>query len=150
MDKVAEMLESKRLATLGREVKATAVMAALEAAQVPDARRDPGRRCAATRRSTRSRRPRSARWRSCSGEPASAPQALKAEMDGYLRAKNAEIEELKTGRRGGGAQAFAEAAGAQAARGSRRLHDVVAHFIEGADNPITAGAPKAPSKPSPA
>ena len=35
VDKVAEMLESKRLATLGREVKATAVLAALEAAQVP-------------------------------------------------------------------------------------------------------------------
>ena len=32
VDKVAEMLQSKRLATLGREVKATAVLAALEAA----------------------------------------------------------------------------------------------------------------------
>src|SRR5258706_76843 len=35
VDKVAEMLQSKRLQTLGREVKATAVLAALEAAQVP-------------------------------------------------------------------------------------------------------------------
>src|SRR5215468_617518 len=34
IDKVAEMLESKRLAPLGKEVKATAVLAALEAAQV--------------------------------------------------------------------------------------------------------------------
>ncbi len=35
IDKVAEMLENKRLETLQREVKATAVLAALEAASVP-------------------------------------------------------------------------------------------------------------------
>ena len=76
-------------------------------------------------------------------------EALKAEMDAYLREKNAEIEQLK--------QAGERAAAAftklqeRKRREEQRLHDIVSHFIEGADNPVTAGAPPAPpGKPSPA
>jgi predicted nucleic acid-binding Zn-ribbon protein len=78
-------------------------------------------------------------------------QAIKDEIDSFLKAKNAEIEELK--------QATEAAEKAFATLQSRkrkeeeRIHEVVAHFIEGAENPITAGprpAPAAPpSKPAP-
>jgi hypothetical protein len=70
-------------------------------------------------------------------------------MDAYLRQKNAEIEELKqAGERA--AAAFAKLQ-ERKRREEQRLQDVVSHFIEGADNPVTTGAPKPPpSKPSPA
>lgn len=148
IDKVAEMLESKRLATLGREVKATAVMAALEAAQVPirDVIQDAVLRDKALDAFEAAKEREISELRQASE---SRVEALKAEMDAYLRAKNTEIEELK--------QAGETAAAAfvklqdRKRREEQRLFDVVSHFIEGGDNPVTAGAPKAPpSKPSPA
>jgi hypothetical protein len=147
IDKVAEMLESKRLASLAREVKAAAVMAALEAAQVPireviqDAvLRDKALDAfeAAKEREVGDLRQQSE----------ARIETLKAEMDAYLRQKNDEIEQLK---RAGeqAATAFAKLQ-ERKQREEHRLHDVVSHFIEGADNPVSAGAPRSPSKPSPA
>jgi hypothetical protein len=148
IDKVAEMLESKRLASLGREVKATAVMAALEAAQVPirEVIQDAVLRDKALDAFEAAKEREIAELRQASQ---GRMEALKAEMDAYLREKNAEIEQLK--------QAGERAAAAftklqeRKRREEQRLHDIVSHFIEGADNPVTAGAPPAPpGKPSPA
>ena len=136
VDKVAEMLESKRLASLGKEVKATAVLAALEAAQVPirEVIQDAVLRDQALDAFEAAKEREVSELRAQSD---ARLEALKTEMEAYLRAKNLEIEELKK-------------AGEQAAhafmklqerkrREEQRLHDVVAHFIEGAENPVTTG-----------
>ena len=141
IDKVAEMLESKRLSPLGREVKAAAVMAALEAAQVPvrEVIQDAVLRDKALDAFEAAKEREVGELRQASEARLGA---LKAEMDAYLRAKNAEIEQLK--------QAGEQAAAAfvklqeRKRREEQRLHDVVAHFIEGADNPVTTAARKAP------
>jgi hypothetical protein len=148
IDKVAEMLESKRLASLGREVKATAVMAALEAAQVPirEVIQDAVLRDKALDAFEAAKEREVAELRAASE---SRLEALKAEMDAYLRAKNTEIEELKKAGEAAAA-AFAKLQ-ERKRREEQRLQDVVSHFIEGADNPVTTGAPPtSPSKPSPA
>ena len=147
IDKVAEMLESKRLATLGREVKATAVMAALEAAQVPvrEVIQDAVLRDKALDAFEAAKEREVSELRQASE---SRVEALKAEMDAYLRAKNTEIEQLKQA--GDAAAAAFAKLQERKRREEQRLFDVVSHFIEGADNPVTTGAPKAPSKPSPA
>jgi hypothetical protein len=148
IDKVAEMLESKRLATLGREVKATAVMAALEAAQVPirDVIQDAVLRDKALDAFEAAKEREVSELRQASEVRL---ESLKAEMDAYLRAKNAEIEELKKAGELAGA-AFVKLQ-ERKRREEQRLFDVVSHFIEGGDNPVTAGRPPAPpSKPSPA
>jgi hypothetical protein len=145
IEKVAEMLESKRLSTLGREVKATAVMAALEAAQVPirDVIQDAVLRDKALDAFESAKEREVAELRQASE---SRLEALKAEMDAYLRAKNTEIEELK--------QAGEMAATAfmklqeRKRREEQRLQDVVSHFIEGADNPVTTG-PRSQPRPDP-
>jgi hypothetical protein len=147
IDKVAEMLESKRLASLGREVKATAVMAALEAAQVPirDVIQDAVLRDKALDAFEAAKEREVGELRQASE---TRLEALKAEMDAFLRAKNAEIEDLKKAGELAGA-AFLKLQ-ERKRREEQRLHDVVSHFIEGADNPVTTGTPAPPSKPSPA
>jgi hypothetical protein len=148
VDKVSEMLESKRLATLGREVKATAVLAALEAAQVPirDVIQD------------------AVLWDKALDEFEAAKEAevkdlrtksearivaIKDEIDALLREKNAEIEGLKKAAEDA-EQAFVELQ-ARKRKEEDRLHEVVSHFIEGPENPITtsrrAASPPAPPKP---
>lgn len=141
VDKVAEMLESKRLATLGREVKATAVMAALEAAQVPirEVIQDAVLRDKALDAFEAAKEREVAELRHASE---ARLEALKAEMDAYLRAKNAEIEELKKAGEQA-AQAFMKLQ-ERKRREEQRLHDVVAHFIDGGDNPVTAGPRPSP------
>ena len=146
IDKVAEMLESKRLASLGREVKATAVMAALEAAQVPvrEVIQDAVLRDKALDAFEAAKEREVSELRQ---QSQARVEALKAEMDAYLRAKNTEIEQLKQA--GDAAAAAFAKLQERKRREEQRLFDVVSHFIEGADNPVTTGAPKAPSKPSP-
>jgi glycyl-tRNA synthetase beta subunit len=147
VDKVAEMLQSKRLATLGREVKATAVMAALEAAGAPirDVIQDGVRRDNALDAFEQAKE---TELHDLQLQSQSRVQAIKDEIDGFLKAKNAEIEELKQAT-DAAEKAFA-ALQAKKQKEEERIHGVVAHFIEGAENPITTGArPAAPSKPSP-
>jgi len=149
IDKVAEMLESKRLAPLAREVKATAVMAALEAAQAPirEAIQDAVVRdkaldafeAAKEREAQETRAKNEARI-----------QELTSEMQALLEKINSEIERLKQGS-AAAAQAFTELQ-VRKRREEERLRDVVAHFIEGADNPITTSplrgvSPAPPPKP---
>jgi glycyl-tRNA synthetase beta subunit len=151
VDKVAEMLQNKRLATLGREVKATAVIAALEAAGAPvrDVIQDGVRRDAALDAFESAKE---TELRDLQQQSAARVQAIRDEIDGFLRAKNAEIEELKQAAEGA-EKAFATLQ-ARKRKEEDRLHEVVAHFIEGADNPITTGpraaAPSSPpAKPAP-
>jgi hypothetical protein len=125
VDKVAEMLESKRLAPLGKEVKATAVLAALEAAQVGvrDVIQDAVRRDGALD--------------AFEAAKEREVQELRERSDARVKT-NAEIEGLKQAGETAG-QAFAQLQ-ARKHREEERLFEVVAHFVEGADNPITTSA----------
>lgn len=136
VDKVAEMLESKRLASLGREVKATAVLAALEAAQVPirEVIQDAVLRDKALDAFEAAKEREVSELRA---ESEARVSAIQSEMETYLREKNAEIEALKQAGAAAG-QAFQKLQ-ERKRREEQRLHDVVAHFIEGAENPVTAG-----------
>jgi hypothetical protein len=151
VDKVADMLQNKRLATLGREVKATAVIAALEAAGAPvrDVIQDGVRRDAALDAFESAKE---TELRELQRQSAARVQSIREEIDGFLRAKNAEIEELKQATEAA-EKAFATLQ-ARKRKEEERIHEVVAHFIEGADNPITTGPrpavpPSSPAKPAP-
>lgn len=143
VDKVAEMLESKRLASLGREVKATAVLAALEAAQVPirDVIQDAVARDKALD-AFEAAKEREVQELKAKNE--ARIQSLKSEMEELLRKINTEIEKLKRESEEA-AQAFVQLQ-SRKRREEERLHDIVSHFIEGADNPVTTGA-RPPSPP---
>jgi hypothetical protein len=146
VDKVAEMLQSKRLESLGREVRATAVMAALEAAQVPvkDVLQD------AVLRDRALDAFELAKEREVKELRAEAEQrihAIKEEIEAFLKAKNAELESLK--RAGEGAQEAFVKLQARKRREEERLYDVAAHFVEGAPNPITTSATTTASSPPP-
>jgi hypothetical protein len=145
VDKVAEMLESKRLASLGREVKATAVLAALEAAQVPirDVIQDAVLRDKALDDFEAAKE---AEVRELKAKSEARIGAIKDEIDSLLREKNAEIEGLKKAAEAA-EQAFTELQ-ARKRKEEDRLHEVVSHFIEGTENPITT-ARRAPSPPAP-
>ena len=142
VDKVSEMLSSKRLASLGREVKATAVMAALEAAAVPlrDVIQDAVLRDKALDafENAKQRELQDLRSRN-----EARTEALKGEMEDLLRKINVEIEKLKRESEEA-AQAFARLQERKRQEESR-LHDVVSHFVQGADNPVTTGS--TPSSP---
>jgi hypothetical protein len=144
--KIADMLESPRLKALGREVKAAAVMAALEAAGVDmkDVIRDAVARDQALDAYEGAKERELAEIRARNEVRA---QGIQEEIDAFLKAKNTELEKLK------GETKEAES-GFLTLRATKRveeqrLFDTVAHFIEGADNPITTSAPPAPAKPGP-
>jgi hypothetical protein len=129
------MLSGKRLATLSREVRATAVMAALEAARVDvqDVIEDGIRRDKALDAFEAAKERELAEGKAANE---TRIQSLRKDLDELLRKINTEIEKLK--------QESAQAESAFAALQIRkrqeeaRLHDVVAHFVEGA-NPISTG-----------
>jgi hypothetical protein len=139
VDKVGEMLESKRLASLNREVKAADVMAALEAAGVAvrDVIQDAVLRDKALDafEAAKEREAKEARQKN-----EARIQSLQKDLDALLQKINAEIEGLKK------ASDDAEKAFAtlreRKVKEEERLHAVVAHFIEGGDNPVTKPAPK--------
>jgi hypothetical protein len=147
VDKVQEMLESKRLSSLGREVKATAVLAALEAAQVPirDVVQDAVLRDKALDDFEAAKE---AEVKELKARSEARVAAIKDEIDALLREKNAEIEGLKKAAEDA-ERAFVELQ-ARKRKEEDRLHEVVSHFIEGPENPITtrrAAPPPAPPKP---
>jgi hypothetical protein len=143
IDKIAEMLQNKRLASLAREVRASAVMAALEAASVDveDVIQDGIRRDkaldafeAAKERDLHELRDRNE----------ARIKTLREEMEELLRKINSEVEALK-----------AEAEKAEAAFGQlqirkrreeQRLYEVVDQLRPEA-NPITTGAGRTASPP---
>lgn len=147
IEKVAEMLASKRLSTLGREVKAAAVMAALEAAQAPivEVIQDAVQRDKALDAFETAKERELADLRA---QSASRKKTVQEEIETFLKERNAELEDLKKAE-DAAAEAFAQLQ-ARKRREEERLHDVVAHFVE-SENPITKGAPApaAPAAPTP-
>jgi hypothetical protein len=137
IEKVAEMLQGKRLAGLARELKATAVLAALEAAGVAtrEVIQDAVRRDNALDlfEATKQRELQALRARN-----EARVKSLQDEMEGLLRKINAEIEKLR--RENADAALAFEKLQERKLREEQRLFDVVSHFVEGADNPVTTGA----------
>jgi hypothetical protein len=153
IDKVAEMLSSKRLQAMAPEVKAAAVMAALEAAGVSlrDVIKDAVSRDQALDAFEGAKEREAAELRARNEARLSEVQE---EIDAYLKKKNAEVESLKKE-----SAAAAEALTVlreKKQREEQRLHDLVAHFVEGGENPVTTGParstpptpPPPPAKPS--
>ena len=132
--KVAEMLENKRLASLGREVKASAVLAALEAAgvSVKDIIADAVRRDGALDAFEAAKERELAELKAASEERIAA---IRMEIETFLKEKNSEIEGLKKATEDASA-AFGQLQ-IRKRREEDRLHDVVAHFVESMDNPVT-------------
>jgi hypothetical protein len=147
IDKVAEMVENKRLATLNREVKATAVLTALEAAGVSlaDVIQDAVRRDQALDAFEAGKRQQLEALKSTNQ---ASVAAIQQEIEDFLRQKNADIEALKTGTEQA-IEAFAQLE-ARKRREEERLRTVVCYFVEPADNPITTNAPQGSASPSPA
>jgi len=139
VDKVGEMLESKRLASLNREVRAAAVMAALEAAGVAvrDVIQDAVLRDKALDafEAAKEREAKDARQKN-----EARIQSLQKDLDALLQKINTEIEGLKRAS-DEGEKAFA-ALRERKLKEEERLHAIVSHFIEGADNPVTRSTPK--------
>lgn len=146
VDKVAEMLESKRLASLQREVKATAVLAALEAASVPirEVVQDAVLRDKALDAFEAAK---AAELKELQAKSGARIEAIKSEIDAFLKEKNAEMEGLKEAKEAAD-RAFLDLQ-TRKRREEQRLYDVVAHFLEGGDNPITTASAAAPPSPPP-
>ena len=147
VEKVGQMLASKRLAPLSREVKAAAVLAALEAAGAPirDGVQDAVRRDKALDSYEGAKQREVAELQ----QQASARiDAVKAEIDEFLRAKNAEIEDLKKMTEAA-SRAYEEMRTRKRTE-EERLFDVVAHFVEPTDNPVTTQGHPGPLAKGPA
>ncbi len=151
IDKVAEMLGSKHLSSMAREVKAASVLAALEAAKVPlkDVIQDALRRDRALD-AFEAAKGREVEERRAQGE--ARIKAIENEIQAFLKAKNTELEGLKRASEEAG-QAFRKLQ-ARKRREEERLFDVISHFVSGSDNPVTTSGVKPasppPSKPGPA
>jgi hypothetical protein len=150
IDKVAEMLGSKHLSSMAREVKAASVLAALEAAGVPlkDVIQDAVRRDRALDAFEMAKEREVEELRKA-GESRIA--AIESEIQSFLKAKNAELEGLKVASEQA-KQAFRKLQ-ARKRQEEERLFDVISHFVAGSDNPVTAsGSPPASptTKPGPA
>lgn len=146
IDKVAEMLEGKRLQTLSREVRATAVMAAIEAAGVPlrDVIQDAVKRDKALDAFEAAK---GREIQELHARTETRAEAIKTEMDAFLKEKNAELEALKAAEEAAN-RSFLELQ-TRKTREEDRLASLVGHFLEGGDNPITTSA-KAPASAAPA
>jgi hypothetical protein len=152
IDKVSEMLGSKHLSSMAREVKAASVLAALEAAGVPlkDVIQDAVRRDRALDafEVAKGREVEELRQQ---GESRIA--AIESEIQSFLKEKNAELEGLKKASEDA-KQAFHKLQ-ARKRQEEERLFDVVSHFVAGSDNPVTTSgsrpaSPPPPTKPGPA
>jgi len=149
IDKVAEMLEGKRLATLGREVKATAVMAAIEAAGVPlrDVIQDAVRRDKALDAFEAAK---GREIQELHARTETRIEEIQNEIQAFLKERNSELERLKAEEEAQN-RAFLELQ-TRKRREEERLAFLVAHFLEGGLNPIStrtaAAAPEAGKSPA--
>jgi hypothetical protein len=137
IDKVAEMLESKRLGTLSREVKATAVMAALEAAGVPlrDVIQDAVRRDKALDAFEAAK---GREIQELHARTETRLEEIRAEIDAFLKERNAELERLKAEEEAAN-RAFLELQ-SKKRREEDRLAALVGHFLEGGPSPISTSS----------
>jgi hypothetical protein len=140
VEKAAEMLANKRLATMSREVKATAIITALEAAGVPieDVVKDAARRDRALDTFERAKRQELDQLKA---QSAARIQKIEEEMQLFLREKNAEIEALKQAVDVAD-KAFAELQ-IRKRREEERLFATIAHFVADMDNPVTVASQSA-------
>jgi hypothetical protein len=145
IDKVAEMLENKRLATLTREVRATAVLTALEAAGVAlkDVIQDAVRRDQALDAFEAAKRQ---ELEALKTDNQGRVAAVQDAIESFLREKNAEIQAMKKAT-DAAIQAFAELT-TRKQKEEERLRDIVTFFVEPADNPITTAAPAGKTPPA--
>ena len=146
VDKIAEMLQGKRLSSLSREVRAQAVLAALEAAQVDvkDVIADAVRRDKALDAFEAAKERELHELRA---KNETRVRELRQEMETLLTKINAEIERLKAAAEGA-EKAFSQLQ-IRKRREEERLHGVVANFVEAPDNPITAGSLQGSTPPKP-
>lgn len=133
VDKMAEILESKRLAALPREVRIAAVMASLEAASVslPQVLKDAALReralegfVAAKEREVEALRQRNE----------SRVAALREEIEEYVGEKDSEIEGLK--RSSDNATSAFSQLQLRKRHEEQRLREVLAHFVGDSENPV--------------
>lgn len=145
VEKVGEMLENKRLAAMAREVKATAVLAALEAAgvELKDVIQDAVRRDKTLDAFFAGK---TAETQQLRGRSEARIEEIKEQIAVFLKEKNAEIEALKKAAEGAG-QALGKLE-ERKQREEERLHGILAHFVEAPANPITRAKPAAPDKPA--
>jgi hypothetical protein len=136
VDRMAEILESQRLAALPREVRVAAVMASLEAAGVPltqvvrDAvvrERALGSFVVAKEREVAALKQRIEQ----------RVATLKHEIESFVSEKNTEIDGLKKGGDGAGS-AFAQLQ-LRKRQEQERLHQVLSHFVGDPANPVPVG-----------
>lgn len=146
IEKVAEMLEHKRFASLSRESKATAVIVALEAASVPirEVIQDAVRRDKALDAFEADKE---RELREIQTKNEARVKDLNQQLEELIRKINAEVEALKKSS-GEAARAFAELQ-TRKRREEDRLHGIVSYFIEGGDNPITTSQSQSESPPPP-
>jgi hypothetical protein len=150
IDKVAEMLGSRHIATMAREVKAASVLAALEAAGVPlkDVIQDAVRRDRALD-AFEIAKGREVEELRKQGESRIA--AIESEIQAFLKEKNAELEGLK--RASEGAKEAFHKLQSRKRQEEERLFDIVSHFVAGSENPVTTSGKSPaspPTKPGPA
>lgn len=135
IEKLVDILDSKRLASLPREVKVAAVLASLDAAgvQLSDVIRDAvvRDRAADTFLDAKERE-----VRALESETEAQVAALREEIESYAGERESEIARLREASdRSTSAFSHLQDRKAQEAH---RLHDVVAHFVEASENPIPA------------
>jgi len=145
IEKVGEMLENKRLATMAREVKATAVLAALEAAgvELKDVIQDGVRRDKALDAFLTGK---TAETQELRGKSEARVEQIREQIAAFLKEKNTEIEELKKAAEG--AVLSLTRLEERKLREEERLHGILSHFIEAAANPITRAKADVPDKPA--
>ncbi len=150
VDKVQEMLSGRRLAPLAREVKATAVLAALEAAQVPirDVVQDAVQRDHALDAFEAAKQKELAETRA---RNAARIESLQAELKLLSQKISAELEALQ--KQSDEATAAFASLQQRKQQEEQRLFEVVSYFIDVSENPVSAPgrvAGKAgPEKPGP-
>jgi flagellar motility protein MotE (MotC chaperone) len=136
VDRMAEILESKRLAALPREVRVAAVMASLEAAGVslPQVVRDAvvRERALAAFVAAKERDVAAVKQRI-----ETRVATIRREMEAFVGEKNAEIESLTKGGDSAGS-AFAQLQ-LRKRQEQERLHQVLSHFVPDAANPVPVG-----------
>ena len=137
VDKMAEILESRRLAALPREVRVAAVMASLEAAGVslPQVIRDAVFReraldgfVAAKEREVEALKHRNE----------ARVAALKEEIESFVSEKNREIEGLRHGSENA-SSAFSQLQ-LRKRHEEDRLREVLGHFVGDSENPVPQGS----------
>ena len=142
VDKMAEILESKRLAALPREVRVAAVMASLDAAGVTIAQvvRDAALREKALEAFVMAKRREAD---SLKQRNDARVATIRQETDAFVGEKSREIETLR--RASDGASSAFSQLQLRKRQEAQRLREVISHFVGEAANPIPLAASESAS-----